>query len=158
MLSRRRSLLPVLVGTGIGLLVAVALWVVLFAQPVEIAPNRYPTFEAARPVAVEAAGRHRWPGTSVRLTEIDSQSVRVERRWLGMRESSVTVQETAAGWDIASPEAGSGHAVQVLLGALVPGALAGGMTYVALRRWPRGERSGPDRAHTAGTGRLPRSQ
>lgn len=127
-----------LAGCGAGLLVAVVLWAVLFAQPVEIAPNRYPNFEAARPAAVEAAGRHRWPGTSVRLTEIDSQSVRVERRWLGMRESTVTVRETAAGWDIASPEAGSGHAVQVLLGVLVPGALVGGLIFVVIRRASEG--------------------
>ncbi len=133
-MSRRRTVLPAVVGAGVGLAVALMLWVVLFAQAVEIAPNRYPTFEAARPAAVEAGGRHRWPGTSVLIAEIDSRSVQVERRWLGMSESTVTVRETAAGWDIASPEAGFGHAVQVALGALVPGGLVGGLTYVVLRR------------------------
>ena len=134
MLTRRRSVVPVLAGVAVGVLVAVVAWVYLFGSLIDVAPPRYPTFEAAKPVAVEDAGKYRWPGTSVRVDEIDAQNFDVERRWLGMRESVVRVQQTQAGWNVGTPERGPGRGVQEFLACIVPGAAAGWFVTRTLRR------------------------
>lgn len=137
MLTRRP--IGVLVAAVLGLVVGLVLWVLLFAQPVEVAPLRYPTFEAAKPAAMEAGGRYRWPGTSVRIAQVETGKVEVERRWLGMRESLVRVQETQAGWDVASPVAGPARAAQAVLGAVIPGVFAGALALLALSRTRKGQ-------------------
>ncbi len=109
-LTRRRSVVPLVAGVAVGLLVAVVAWVYLFGQFIDVAPPRYPTLEAAKPVAVAESGKYRWPGTSVRVHEIDAQRVDVERRWLGMRESVIRAEETQAGWDVGTPARGPGRA------------------------------------------------
>jgi hypothetical protein len=113
---------------------ALVLWAFLFYQPVDVAPPRYPTLEAAKATAVHAGGRHRWPGTAVRVQDVDPQHVEVERRWLGLRESVIRVEETQGGWDVGSAEAGPAHALQVFLGSVVPGLVVGWLLADRLRR------------------------
>ena len=145
MLTRRRSVVPVVAGVAVGLLVAVVAWVYLFAQFIDVAPPRYPTSEAAKPVAVEQGGKYRWPGTSVRVQEIDPKRFDVERRWLGMRESVVRVEETPAGWDVATPSRGPGRAAQEVLACVVPGVAVGWLVARGL-----GRRSASKRARVGG--------
>ncbi len=83
---------------AIGSFVALVIWVVLFGQLVDLAPLRYPTFDAAKSVAVAESGKYRLPGNDVRVLEIDVQRLDVERRWLGISESVVRVEQTQAGW------------------------------------------------------------
>lgn len=123
-----------IVGAATGLLVALVLWVFLFAQTVDVAPPRYPSFEAAEPVAVDAGGRHRWPGTTVRVLDVGLERKAVERRWLGIRESVVEVQQTPAGWDVGSPEAGTGRALQGILACGLPGLGVGWLIWRRMRR------------------------
>ena len=125
MLTRRRPLVALLAGVAAGLLVAVVAWISLFGGFVDVAPPRYPSFEAAQPVAVEEGGRYRWPGTSVRVHRIEAGRVDVERRWLGMTEAVVRVQQVGAGWDVGTPKLGPGRAVQEVVACLVPGAAVG---------------------------------
>lgn len=131
-----------LVGSAVGLTAAFLLWVLLFAQFVDVAPPRYPTFDAAKPVAIEAGGRYRWPGTKVRIHEVEVGLIDVERRWLGLSESMVRVQQTQAGWDVATPVAGPAHALQAVLACVLPGAAAGWLVARTLGRRYR-LRSGP---------------
>lgn len=131
-----------LVGSAVGLTVALVLWVFLFAQFVDVAPPRYPIFDAAKPVAIEAGGRYRWPGTTVRVHEVGDGIIDVERRWLGLSESVIRVQRTQAGWDVASPVAGPAHALQAILACVLPGAAAGWLVARTLSRRSR-SRSGP---------------
>jgi len=124
----------VLAGVAVGLLVAVVAWVYLFGQFMDVAPPRYPTFEAAKPVAVAESGKYRWPGTSVRVHEIDSQRFEVERRWLGLRESVVKVGLTGSVWSVGTPERGPGQAAQEVLACLVPGVVLGSLVARAMGR------------------------
>jgi hypothetical protein len=128
-LIRRSRVIPVLVDVAVGLLVSVVAWVYLFGQFIDVAPPRYPTFEAAKPVAVAQSGKHRWPGTSIRVHEIDAQRLDVERRWLGMRESVTRVEETQAGWDVGTPTRGAGRAAQEGLASVVPGVAVGWLVH-----------------------------
>lgn len=145
MLTRRQTAGAVLSGLVVGTFLAFTLWTFLFSQPVDVAPPRYPTFEAAKPIAIDAAGRYRWPGTTVRVNEVDPRRLDIERHWLGMRESAVRVEQTQAGWDVGSPRAGPAHALQVLLGSLVPGLVAGMLTTRSLRhRTALPKRAGPE--------------
>ncbi len=150
MLIRRSPVIPVLAGVAVGLLVAVVAWVYLFGQFIDVAPPSYPTFEAAKPVAVAESGKYRWPGTSVRVREIDAQRFEVERRWLGMRESVIRVEQTQAGWDMASPSRGPGRAAQEVLACVVPGAIVGWLVSRGLGRRSVSKRShlGRDRVET----------
>jgi hypothetical protein len=110
---------------AVGVFVAVFFWVYLFAQFEVFAPPRYPSFEAAKPVAVEEGGKYRWPGTSIRVHEVDAKRFDVQRPWLGLRESVVRMEQTQAGWDVATPEPGPGRAAQEILGCVVPGVAVG---------------------------------
>jgi len=116
---------------------AFVLWMYLFsASSVDPAPPRYPTAAAAKPAAVDAGGRYRWPGTHIEVHQIDSQRVDVERRWLSMRESVVVVEQTPAGWEVGVAGAGPAHALQVFLACIIPGVLIGFVVVAALRRRP----------------------
>jgi len=126
--------LPALTGAGVGLVVAFVLWFFLFAQWVVVAPPRYPTLGAATVVATDAGGRHRWPGTSVRVHDVNADRVDVERRWLGLRESVVVVEKSPAGWDVGSPAGGPAQAVQAVLVCVIPGAAVGYYVATRLRR------------------------
>lgn len=122
-----------LAGQAAGLIVAGVLWVLLFAQSFDIAPPRYPTLEAAEAVAIEAGGRHRWPATTTRVEAVDAERVDVVRTWMGVQESVVRVEDTQAGWDVASARTGPGRAVQGVLACLVPGLGAGLLVGRAVR-------------------------
>ena len=113
---------------------AVVVWVYPFAQFEVFAPPRYPTFEAARPVAVEETGKYRWPGSSIRLRQVDAQRFIVERRWLGMRESVVRVEQKGSAWSVAEPDLGPARAAQEVLACVVPGAAVGWLVTRGLRR------------------------
>lgn len=127
--------MPAAAGVAVGLLLAFVLWLYLFSAPFsDAAPPRYPTAEAATPAAVDAGGRYRWPGTTVEVNEVDAQRVDVERRWLGIRESVVRVQQTPAGWDMGSAKAGPAHALQVFLACVIPAAVAGYLVVTTVRR------------------------
>lgn len=117
-------------GLVVGLAVAALLWAVLFMQLVDVAPPRHPTVGAAIQAAADAGG-HRWPGTSVRVRPRQGREADVERRWLGMRETTVRVAQTPAGWDVGTPVGGPARAVQTALACGLPGWVAG--TLVARR-------------------------
>ena len=134
MLKRRSSLRPLIAGIAAGLVVAIVAWVYLFAQLAVFAPPTYPTFDAAQPVAVEQSGNYRWPGTTIRVRQVDGQHFVVERRWLGMRESEVRVELTGSAWSVAEPELGPGRTAQEVLGCVVPGAAVGWLVSRGLRR------------------------
>lgn len=121
-------------GSVAGMVVALVLWVFLFAQTVDVAPPRYPSFEAAQPVAVDVGGRYRWPGTRVRVRDVGTERKTVERWWLGLRESAVEVQRTPAGWDVGSPEAGPARGLQAVLACAVPGLAVGWLAWKGLHR------------------------
>lgn len=150
MLNQRRSLVPVIAGIAVGVFVAVVVWVYLFAQLAVFAPPRYPTFEAARSVAVKDTGKYRWPGTTIRARQVDGQHFVIERRWLGMRESVVRVEQEGSAWSVAEPELGPGRTVQEVLACLVPGAAVGWLVSKGLRRRSasRRERSGSAQVET----------
>jgi len=125
----------VLAGLAVGLLLALVLWVFLFGRLfILVAPPRYPTFEAAQPIAVDEGGRYRWPGTAIRVREVDPRRFDVERRWLGLRESVVRVERTQAGWDVGSPRTGPARAMQEILACVVPAVAVGWLAARGLRR------------------------
>jgi len=131
-----------LAGAAVGVVVAAVAWAYLFGGFIDLAPPRYPTFEAAKPVAIDAGGKYRWPGTAVRLHEIDAETIDVERRWLGLRESVVRVQQTAAGWDVGTPERGPARAVQELISCGLPAVGFGWLVATVARRRSGAGRSG----------------
>ena len=142
--------MPAITAMIAGCMFALVLWVALFFEPVEIAPNRYQSAESAQRAAVDAGGRFRWPGTSVRAVDVAPGRVDVERRWMGLQESVVTVKETPAGWDLSSPRAGPGHALQVTIACIIPGLIMAGVVYAAMRaRRTRQSRGGPTSAASA---------
>lgn len=136
---------------AVGVFVAVVVWVYLFAQFEVFAPPRYPTFEAARPVATEETGKYRWPGSSIRVRQVDAQRFVVERRWLGMRESVVRVEQKTSVWSVGEPESGPGRAVQEVLACFVPGTAVGWLVARGLRRRSASKRarSGRERVETS---------
>lgn len=150
MLDQRRLLVPVIAGMAVGGFVAVAVWVYLFAQLAVFAPPRYPTFEAARRVAAKDTGKYRWPGTTIRVRQVDGQHFVIERRWLGMRESVVSVEQEGSAWSVAETELGPGRTAQEVLACVVPGAAVGWLVSHGLRRRSasRRERSESERVET----------
>jgi hypothetical protein len=133
-MTRRRSFVSVIAGVACGVLVAVVACVSVFGQFIDVAPPRFPTPEVAEAVAVVESGKYRWPGTSVRVHEIDAQRFDVERRWLGMRESITRVTHDGGGWGLATPESGPGRAAQEVLACVVPGVAVGWLVTHRLRR------------------------
>jgi len=141
----------VIAGVALGLFVAVVVWVYLFAQFEVFAPPRYPTFEAARRVAVEETAKYRWPGSSIRVRQVDAERFVVERRWLGLRESVVKVGLTGSAWSIGAPERGPGRAAQEVLACLVPGVALGWLVARGLGRRSASKRGrlGRERVETS---------
>ena len=88
-------------------------------------------------------------GTSPIAADTDSDGL-IERRWLGMRESVIRVEQTQAGWDMASPSRGPGRAAQEVLACVVPGAIVGWLVLRGLGRRSVSKRShlGRDRVET----------
>lgn len=83
---------------------------------------------------MDADGPHHWPGTTVRTHEVNAGLVDIEWRWLGLRETTVGLQESSAGWEVGSPAAGPAHGVQAILACVVPGAVMGFVVSTGLRR------------------------
>ena len=82
-----------------------------------------------------SAGGARWPGTSVTVRDEGAGRATVERRWLSMPESTMTIVEEPDGWyDGGSPSFGRGEAVQVALVCLVIPAIAGIATWRVVKR------------------------
>lgn len=70
-----RTVIPALVGTVASLFQALVLWYYVFSfSGVWFAPG-FATSEAATPAAVDAGGRYRWPGTTVRVLKVNPQRV-----------------------------------------------------------------------------------
>ena len=133
----RRTVAALLLGFIAAALAALVLWVLLFLQFTVVAPPCHPTFEAARPEAISTGGRHRWPGTVVRDRVVSPTRIDVERRWLGLRESTVHVDLTRGGWCIQSPQFGPALLLKEFVAVVVPSVCAGALVAVAVRRRAR---------------------
>ena len=126
----RRLAVSLLVGAFVGAGVSVASWMALFNQPgLDEARRTYPSRELAIQHAIAAAGRHRWPGTTAEVRDIDANEVEVRRLWLGLPEGDVGVQREGTRWVVESgPTTGAGWLLQVVLACIVPGAACAALT------------------------------
>ena len=118
--SARRRTAAYVGGGWLGLIVALVLWSVLFDESGGHGDTAYDTAELAVPEAIEAGGRHRWPGTSIEVRTIDARNVEVERRWLGLSEYTLGVAREDDGWRVHGGHDGPGRFAQVVLGCAVP--------------------------------------
>ena len=107
-------------GTWLGLITALVLWNVLFDQSGGHGDVAYRTAGQAVPEAIDAGGRHRWPGTTVRVRTVDDRETEVERRWLGLSESTVTLAQDDEGWRVRGAVDGPGRFAQIVIACIVP--------------------------------------
>ena len=123
----RRRAVSLLAGAGAAILVALGLWNVVFDEVAsDEVDRRHLDLDRAIPVAVDAGGRHRWPATA-HVRHVGPDRVEVERRWLGLTESTVDVERSEGRWEISGPTTGPGWLAQVVVACVLPSA-AGGVT------------------------------
>jgi hypothetical protein len=106
-------------GLALGLLVLVPLWFLAVFAVIDPSPQPNSRQAAVR-IAVSEGGI-RWPGTTVSVSNSGEDRISIERWWLGLLETSSTVQRARGKWILgSSPQHGPAEIVQVVVFALLP--------------------------------------
>lgn len=112
----------------------IALFAQLFLDFTGPGEDRYQSRSDAVAAAIQEGGRVRWPGTNVKVVDDPNGALTVERRWMGLRESTVHAEREPEAWVINdSPRYGFGEAAQWVVGLIVPSAFAFVLTFATLR-------------------------
>ena len=132
--TSRWNAVAVLAGLGAAIPLFLAPWLALFDErDTDAQEQAHATPELALPAAMDA-GRPAWPGTTLTTRVLDHQTIEVQRRWLGVPESYLTLHRTDGRWSVAGPTTDAGWFAQVVLACVLPSTAGGVGVLVLVRR------------------------